>query len=528
MTRALPSTASSIPALLACTLGTVVMASVLQATAAHAGIKSISIDKQSSQFDALPAIVMKDSGNGYVLDKTESAKIRMRIRAKADKMNGLNNVITVAKARLQNRTFYTLPLNYRPVEIDETIETIVSASDLQTYVEGAASKCNLGGKVGDVVKLPFHYGVVFEVWDLGPSEHRSASETFDGIVSCGPRKAPKGPGDVAADLGDFKVRAISARFLTSAGKPAAPNPGTRCQVTTARVRVETSKPGPVKFKLWTKVGTETKSEVIDAWSSFSGPGKHEAVFEKKINVDRSTPVQIMAEEMVNPIGLSTPWKLVHLRCDGAGGGGLATNGTGGNSDQPVIPALAVTGNISLGTLPGAGATAPRDASVVFRLWANKPGDTSYKLTCTGGHEWTGTAATTKVGPGKYMASGLHKVHIAKTTQLACAMRSTTMNGSPVVALASKNYLVVTRNPSFRGPDQVTTAPRPTHKAESPPSKKSSPSVNQARLPLPAVQPARQQPRDFRGSRTQSEKPHEARGKEKFDVKKPHVRASSIM
>ena len=268
------ATASSISAVMACTVVAAITTSLAHAPPAIAGIKSISIDKQSTQFDPLPAIVMKDSGNGYVLDKTESAKIRMRIRAKADNKNGLNNVITIAKADLQNRTFYTLPLNYRPVELDETVETVVGSNDLQTYVADAASRCNLGGSVGKVVKLPFHFGVRFQVWDLGPTEHRSASETFEGIVACGPRKAPKGPGDVAAEKGDFKVKAISARLLTSAGKPASPNPGTRCQVTTARVRVETSTAGPVKFKLRTKIGNETKSEVIEAWSSFAGPGKH--------------------------------------------------------------------------------------------------------------------------------------------------------------------------------------------------------------------------------------------------------------
>lgn len=536
-----PSIASSIPALIACTLGSVGVTSVLQATAAHAGIKSISIDKQTSQFDALPAIVMKDSGNGYVLDKTESAKIRMRIRAKADKKNGLNNVLTVAKAELQNRTIYTLPLNYRPVELDETVEALVGANDLQPYVESAASKCNLGGKIGDTVKVPFYFGVLFQVWDLGPSEHRTASETFQGVVSCGPRKIPKGPGDVAADLGDFKVKGIAARFLTTAGKPASPNPGTKCQVTTARVRVETSKPGPVKFKLWTKIGDETNSQVVDAWSSFTGPGKYEAVYEKKINVERSTPVQIMAEEMVNPIGLSTPWKLAHLYCDGAGGGGLATPGSGANPDDPIIPSLKVTGNVSLGTMPGSGAaTKPRDASVVFRLWANKPGNTSYKLTCSNGHEWTGTSSTVKTGPGKYMASGVRKIHIAQTTQLACALRSTSMSGNPVVALASKNYVVVKRNPDTRGPDQVTTAPRPTHKPDSKPSKlneKATPAVDRVPAPRPAVRPTRVQSetkrkvvqpiKPARAARSGADKGTKvAGGKETFDVKKPHARASA--
>lgn len=271
-------------------------------------------------------------------------------------------------------------------------------------------------------------------------------------------------GGFAAEQPDFAVKDIAIRLLTTANKPASPNPGTKCQVTTARVRVATSKAGPVKFRLWSKLGGDpAQSQFVEAWSSFAGPGKYEAVFEKTINVETSTQVQVMAEDLTNPIGQSTGWKLADLHCSGAGGGGLA--GTPGNSnpdDGPILPSLKVTGHISLGEKPGAGPNKPRDATVVFRLWANKPGPTGYKLTCTGGHEWSGTVATSQQEPGKYLGHGLKTVHIDKTTQLACAVRSTSMPGSPVVALATRQYLVIARNPDTKGPGGLTSPHRPTH------------------------------------------------------------------
>lgn len=118
---------------------------------------------------------------------------------------------------------------------------------------------------------------------------------------------------------------------------ASPNPGAKCQITHARVRVATSKAGGVKFKLWTKVGNEPmQSQFVEAWSSFVSPGKYEAVFTKKISVSKTTSVQAMAEDKTNPIGQSTGWKQVSLDCTGAGGGGFAgTPGTANPSDKRV-------------------------------------------------------------------------------------------------------------------------------------------------------------------------------------------------
>ncbi|MBL8564207.1 MAG: hypothetical protein JNM89_00650 [Hyphomicrobiaceae bacterium] len=515
-------------------LALMTMAGLISATtAAEAGFKHVEIDKITGQFDDAPSIKMKDSGNGYVLDEYHAANIRMRLRAKV----AVTNWITTAIATMNGRMIYTLPIHYAPKEMDETLQTMVTEADLAKFKDHAVSHCNSFGEVGKISKSQIQIPVRFEVSRDNGIEQQSDTEGFSGVVACGPRKENKGMGDVVAEAPDFKVKGIAVRFLTSAGKPATPNPGTRCQVTTARVRVETTKPGPVKFKLWSKVGSDPiSSQVVDAWSSFTGPGKHEAVFEKVINVERSSQVQVMAEEMVNPIGLSTPWKIADLDCDGAGGGGLANAGNNGNpGGGPELPSLKVTGNISLGTKPGNGPTKPRDATVVFRLWANKSGPTAYKLTCTGGHEWTGTVATSKIGNGKYLGHGMKTVHIDKTTQLACAMRSTSMPGDPVVALASKLYPVVKRNPDVAGPADLSSQPRPTHKPSAKPDVKTAPAADNAKGARPTTKAARDEKvGPASPKRTDAGRPvrrplvikaataqRAPGGKETFDVRKPH-------
>jgi hypothetical protein len=125
----------------------------------------------------------------------------------------------------------------------------------------------------------------------------------------------------------------------------------------------------------------------------------------------------------------------------------------------------VTGNISLGTKPDNGSTAPRDALVSFRLWSNKPGPTSYKLTCSGRHEWTGTLPTVRVAPGKFGGHGIQVVSITTTTKLACALRSTSIPGAPLAAIASKDYVVVYRNPVMDGPKGVVAKSQGTHGAQ---------------------------------------------------------------
>lgn len=314
-------TATSVLALSALMVG-------LSLPASADSVKSVSIDKITTQFDAAPVLKFKDSGNGYVFDEAVGTTIRVRLRAEASFGGKLFPVI----GTVQNRIFYMLPQNYVPHAIDQVEQTLVTAQDLKPFHATGISHCNLAGQPRKVVKGMFQLPVRLEATSQLSNDKKSDLVTYAGTIVCGPRKAPKGPGDVAAKEPTYKVTGIHVRFLTSLTEKTQPNPGTKCEVTHARVRVATSKAGPVKFKLWTKVGNgPSQSQFVEAWSSFKGPGKFEAVFNKKITISKSSTVQAMAEDKTNAIGQSTGWKSVKLDCTGAGGGGLAGTPQGGAS-----------------------------------------------------------------------------------------------------------------------------------------------------------------------------------------------------
>lgn len=158
---------------------------------------------------------------------------------------------------------------------------------------------------------------------LVASAQHGVSATFNVPVTCDP--VLKSVGDVAARQPDFKVKSIALFRTTYSHAVSRPNPGTVCKKAKWLVRLGTSKAGPVKFKLWMKIGNAPMtSKVIEAWSKFDGNSKYKAEYSEWTSVSKTTLVQAMAEDMTNPIGQSTGWKKITLHCTGAGGGGLTS------------------------------------------------------------------------------------------------------------------------------------------------------------------------------------------------------------
>ena len=274
-------------------------------------------------------------------------------------------------------------------------------------------------------------------------------------VSCDP-VAPEAAEDVPDDA-DFGAKGVQLFLSTFVGQTSQPNPGTVCKKGRVLSRIKTSKAGPVKFRLWTKIGNQPmKSELVEAWSSQSG-SEFKAEVIKWISVSKTTKIKAMVEDLTNPIGQSTGWKELTLHCTGAGGGGLADAPKPG--DEPLVSPLKVTGELTLAD-SAPNSDSPRLGQAVFKIWANKPGATSYKLTCSGNRKWEGTLPTFKVADKKYQAVGAENFQIAKTEQIACALRSTSMSGDPVIAIATKLFKLVKRNPDLSGPGAVTIPPKP--------------------------------------------------------------------
>ena len=318
-----------------------------------------------------------------------------------------------------------------------------------TFIADTTKRNELRNK-GGLGGLP---GEIPAKWNHEVDEARSA--TFMVKVNCDPSE-PEAAEDVPDDP-DFGAKGVQLFLSTFVGQTSQPNPGTVCKKARVLARIKTTKPGPVKFRLWTKIGNQpSQSEFIQAWSSQSG-SEFKAEVIKWISVSKTTNVQAMVEDLTNPIGQSTGWKDITLHCTGAGGGGL-TDAPNPNDDGPLVSPLKVTGELTLADKAGAPKNKPRLGQAVFKIWATKPGSTSYKLTCSGGRKWEGTLPTFKVADKKYQAVGAANFQIAKTEQIGCALRSTSKSGDPVIALATKLFKLVKVNPNVGGAGGLTTKP----------------------------------------------------------------------
>ena len=303
---------------------------VLGATPASADVRNLSISKVTTPFDGAPVIRMKDSGSGYVLDEVVGANIKVRLRA--DTTGGANIKIETATARIANRAFWALAEGYRPKSIDETVPVQVSAAYLAPNIAEAAQRCNTYARQGGAVELGFAYTARFSASVLlGSSGAASDTTTYIGQIVCAPRKPAA---DALADQDrPFKVTGISLALAPSSAAEHQPNAGLVCKDGRLTVRVATSKAGQLSFRLHTKIGNgPVDSKPVLTWSKHIGPGKFEAVYKTSIKVTKNAEVQAMAEDLVNPIGLSTGWKLAKVFCSSTGVGDLADKPDNSNPD----------------------------------------------------------------------------------------------------------------------------------------------------------------------------------------------------
>jgi hypothetical protein len=286
----------------------------------------------------------------------------------------------------------------------------------------------------------------------------SLTRQFAVKVECVPFQREK-----AEDVEDKNMvtKSIELQVASPSNPTTKPNPSTVCRKGKLTVRMEANRVGPVKYRLWSKVGNNAMtSKVIDMWASEVAPGnKFVAEHSEWVSVSKTSTVKAMAEDMINSIGQSTGWKDALVRCEPAMGG-FADQPNPNNDGGGVVP-LKLTGELTLADQAGAPKDKPRLGQAVFKIWSNKPGSTSYRLTCSGGRQWEGTLPTFKVANHKYQAVGAENFQIAKTEQIGCSLRSTSKTGNPLLALATKLFKLVKVNPNV-GSGTITGKQRPTH------------------------------------------------------------------
>lgn len=295
-------------------------------------------------------------------------------------------------------------------------------------------------------------GVEHEWWD---------DYTVPVTVTCKALDQPQMPGGIVQDMGEFKTTGINLFLTTYPGATTQPNPATTCKKGRVLVRVNTSKAGPAKFKLWTKVGgAPVTSKVIDAWASFDGNGGFKAEHTEWVSVSEPTQVQAMAEDMVNGIGQSTQWKNITLQCTGAGGGGKG-GGLTTQTDEPMAPPRTLKGEFSF--VDHGAPKCAREGKALISFTSNQPGDVHYTLDCTNGQNFSGTAALVKNPAGGYVAAALKSFDVASSTVYSCALKSTVPGAGKLHQWKSHTYKCET--PAIIPPvGGLQTAPRPGQEA----------------------------------------------------------------
>jgi hypothetical protein len=207
----------------------------------------------------------------------------------------------------------------KPV-VNQGLSILFSAS--QAYIE------KLGiGEVPEEVDLDAEPGI--------PAPRASRTINMPMAVSCGPKPAREiaQPGGLKQETPDFKVKTIALNYGGAA--PTKPNPTTECKTAKLTVTFNTTKAGVVDFRLHKKIGNgPMQAQNLQTYAKFDGNAHFVASHVEYIKVSQLTLVTAMAEEKVNPIGLSTGWKDVTLRCENANGGYA---GTPGNANPDGLP-----------------------------------------------------------------------------------------------------------------------------------------------------------------------------------------------
>ena len=226
---------------------------------------------------------------------------------------------------------------------------------------------------------------------------------------------------------------------------------------TVEAQFYTNRAGKIEFMLFRDDGAKQKIAVN---TTKKESGIFHAYWSKNYNFTKSVDRKYMIVVLGHKY--SSQWKPIVIKCgvqNDNPGPDAVTDVPNPNNDGPLVSPLKVTGELTLAD-SASNSDKPRLGQAVFKIWTTKPGATSYKLTCSGNRKWENTLPTFKVADKKYQAVGTANFQITKTEQIACALRSTSKSGDPVIAIATKLFKLVKRNPNVSGPGAVTVPPKP--------------------------------------------------------------------
>jgi hypothetical protein len=299
-----------------------------------------------------------------------------------------------------------------------------------------------------------------ESWPSAPAEKdHERTDTLPVQIICDPVVKPAS-NDLAHDFGEFDIEGVKLFLTTYQSGNQGSNPGTVCPSLKVTSRAETNQAGPVTMRIWRqKDGGPITSEVVQAWASYSASKNgYFATYEKWEDVGTTSHFQFMTEIVENsPFAPSDGWKDITVHCTNPGGGGFSDSQDDSHDGLPQ-PNAEWQGELTIADSAAADKSCPREGQVFFAVTRPEPGDFTYRIQCSNGAFFTGTATGYDQGSGIFEAYGAHNISINRTRSISCTLQELTP--APVTVATDKEDFTCA-NPTFDpAADDFTAGNRP--------------------------------------------------------------------
>jgi hypothetical protein len=295
-------------------------------------------------------------------------------------------------------------------------------------------------------------------FDVTYATHSKRGE-FDVQVVCDPVMKPP-TDDLAHDHGDFDVKNVKLFLTTYQTLQPGSNPGTACPALKVTSRAQANQAGAVSMRIWRrKNGGPITSEFKQAWASFdAAKNGYFATYESWEDVGATSYFQFKTEIVENdPFAPFDGWKDITVHCTSPGGGGLTTVP---KDNDPLFPPPQAKwrGEVIVADSAGHDKSCPRKGQVFFEVTRQAPGDFDYRISCSNGAFFTGTATGYDQGSGVFEAYGAHDLSITKTRSIQCTLQE--LQPAPVTVAVDKQDFTCNNPAIVPDADDVTTVPRP--------------------------------------------------------------------
>jgi hypothetical protein len=296
-------------------------------------------------------------------------------------------------------------------------------------------------------------------WPYPIDGHYSAYGEFDVQVVCDPViKSPTN--DLAYDFGEFDVENVKLFLTTYQNNQPGSNPGTVCPSLKVTSRAQTNQAGPVSMRIWRqKNGGPITNEFKQVWASFdAAKNGYFATYQTWEDVGTTSYFQFKTEIVENgPFAPFDGWKDITVHCTSPGGGGLAPIPPLDPDNPPAQPEW--DGEVTVSDSAGYKKACPRKGQVSFDVSRDEPGAFDYRISCSNGAFFTGTAYGFEQG-GVFKASASHELNITRTRKIQCTLQEKKASGGWVtVDKDDEDFTCIKR--TFDPPsDDLTVDTRP--------------------------------------------------------------------